>query len=294
MDIDKILVSSFCNIREIHNPTNLPLTDFLDSVKSPSQHLQSIVTQIRNAKTKEDKNRYKLLLPALCPSGTFSERNDSSLISYSQVMCIDLDHVHDSYKVRAEMKDCENVLSVFDSPSGQGLKVLVLHDLSDTKYHSSLYEHLGNYLGLSGRTDLVLDTSCRNLSHGCFYTMDKNIYINQHAIQFHVDTSILSTPPSSASSTGKAVIPTGETSFPDPLTDRGEIRKRLKESHELFERYHSLYPGTRNNGLFVLAMFFREDGIPEQIAEDYLVAYYVDTKGFNASEIRSTVQSAYK
>ena len=43
-----------------------------------------------------------------------------------------------------------------------------------------------------------------------------------------------------------------------------------------------------------LPTFFRLDGIPQDVATDYLVAYYVDTAvGFSSDEIKRTVQSAY-
>lgn len=53
-------------------------------------------------------------------------------------------------------------------------------------------------------------------------------------------------------------------------------------------------PGRRNNTIYTLAIFFRLDGIPEDAAIDYLVAYYVDsTGGLLADEIKRTVKSAY-
>jgi len=52
--------------------------------------------------------------------------------------------------------------------------------------------------------------------------------------------------------------------------------------------------GVRNSNLYVLAFFFRLDGIPEDVASDYLVAYYIDPAGdFTADEIKRTVKSAY-
>ena len=56
----------------------------------------------------------------------------------------------------------------------------------------------------------------------------------------------------------------------------------------------NMYPGVRNRNLYILANFFLNDGIPEDFAADYLVAYYADSKyGFPASEIRGIVRSAY-
>ena len=79
------------------------------------------------------------------------------------------------------------------------------------------------------------------------------------------------------------------------LTDYKKISEKIKFSHTLFEEYYNMYPGCRNKNLYILASFFRHDGIPEDIAADYLVAYYQDPKnGFPAAEIRKTVKQTYK
>ena len=55
-----------------------------------------------------------------------------------------------------------------------------------------------------------------------------------------------------------------------------------------------MYPGVRNNNLLILASFFYNDGIPERVAVDYLIAYYSSIEnGFTSDEIRKIVHSAY-
>lgn len=89
-------------------------------------------------------------------------------------------------------------------------------------------------------------------------------------------------------------VATDDIDFPVPLTDKKAIREAIKESHTLFEEYYPMVQGVRNSNLYVLAFFFRLDGIPEDAATDYLVAYYNDPAGgFPASEIKRTVKSVY-
>lgn len=78
------------------------------------------------------------------------------------------------------------------------------------------------------------------------------------------------------------------------MTSPEEIREKALVSHTLFEEFYNMYPGVRNQNLYILANFFLNDGIPEDFATDYLTAYYADSKnGFPASEIKRIVYSAY-
>ena len=78
------------------------------------------------------------------------------------------------------------------------------------------------------------------------------------------------------------------------MTDMEAIRDAIVDTHSLFEEYHAFIPGQRNRSIYLLAFFFRLDGIPEDAATDYLVAYYNDPAGdFTADEIKRTVKSVY-
>ena len=286
-------VSGFSNIAETRLPYQCLMLDVLDSIKHPSSELKSCISQIRNETDHDKQNELKVkLLPVFCFSGVFSERNDLKLIHMSPVICLDLDSVNDMEAEKERLKNnYPYVLSIFTSPTGTGLKVLVLHDLSDPTHHKDLYNDLGNAMGLNGRTDLKFDLSCSNVSRACFISADPKLWLNKNAIPYHfVPQTTPVTPPSIPTTATKDIV------FPaSSLTDYNEIRKKVQDSHTLFEGHYSMYPGCRNKNLYILASFFRYDGIPEDIAADYLVAYYQDDlNGFPASEIRKTVGSAYK
>lgn len=126
------------------------------------------------------------------------------------------------------------------------------------------------------------------------------MYINADAEPYHVELDSLPiyTPPAKTSAAVpvelRSDIAFDEIDFPAALSDTVEIRNAIKESHSLFEATHPMFQGVRNTNLFILAFFFRLDGIPEDVASDYLVAYYIDPAGgFTADEIKRTVKSAY-
>ena len=293
MWMNEIRVSGFSNITETRLPYQCLLLDVLDSIKHPSPELKSCISQIRNEADHDKQNELKVkLLPVFCFSGVFSERSDSKLIHMSPIICLDLDSVNDMEAEKDRLKNnYPYVLSIFTSPTGTGLKVLVLHDLTDSTHHKALYGELGSAMGLNGRTDLKFDLSCSNVSRACFLSADPKLWLNKNAVPYHfVPQTTSITPPSIPTTATKDMV------FPAlSLTDYMEIRKKIQDSHTLFEGHYSMYPGCRNKNLYILASFFRYDGIPEDIATNYLVAYYQDDlNGFPAAEIRKTVGSAYK
>lgn len=290
---NNIVVSFFSNIKAVNYPNHVPLMELLRKIGECDKSIKRIIDVIAKEQDKSIRNKLKeKLLPVFCPNGTFQKREDQALIDMSGVVCIDLDDVKDLQGEKNRLKAFPCVLSIFRSPSQNGLKVLVLHDLNDPERFQDLYGHLGEQLGLTGRNDLKFDTRCGHVSRACFMSVDKDIYINDNAIAYYVDLDKL--PQSILKSEMKQKKGLKKSNNITELTDRTEIRKKILEEHELFEKYYSMQKGNRNCNLFILASFFKDSGIPEQFAEDYLVIYYQDrANGFTAEEIKKTVQSAY-
>lgn len=283
-------ITFFPNIVAIDYYSVVPFFDAIDIIKHPTSDLKKAVGEIRKTKDHTTQNMLKVkTLGGFCFSGVFTSREDSALQEYSPLICIDLDNVQDIPTELKRIKTFPYVASVFLSPSGTGLKVVVLHDNLDPNYHKELYHSIGYEMGFTGRSDLVFDLSCSNLSRFCFLSVDSKAYINHNAVSFHFtpSTTPIILPPA---------ISTTDVTFPTiTISDSTKLRKQIQKTHTLFEAHYSMIPGVRNSHLYILARFFRLDGIPEQVAIDYLVFYYADpSNGFPASEITKTVQSAYK
>lgn len=297
MEVKDIMVSAFSNVKVKDNPEHLPLMEILESIRKGSPEVKRRIERIRKEKDKQNRNCLKMkLLNVFIPSGTFGRMEDKGLLQYSGAICIDLDHIKDLKAEKERLKSIPYVWSIFKSPSGDGLKVFVLHTFQDPSKHKDLYYHLGDLLSVKGRTDLVFDMSCSNISHACFWSYDPELWLNRNAQKFDMDWATLPVykPQSIGKTTDRNVAIPLNNITPVPLTSPEEIRKKALESHTLFEEFYNMYPGVRNQNLYILANFFRNDGIPEDFAIDYLIAYYADSKnGFPASEIRGIVRSAY-
>ena len=118
-------ITIFKNIKETDTPFHRPVKHILKRIKDGST--KELVKQIRAEKRKAERNELKKNLPAICFSGIFNKRNDTSIQEHTGIICLDFD----GYKTNKDMlqekerlsKD-KYVFSVFISPSGNGLKVL--------------------------------------------------------------------------------------------------------------------------------------------------------------------------
>ena len=306
MYLKSIMVSCFNNICETDNPTYRPILEVLADMgyaKKPTDtQLKDKVSLVRKAATPEEQDSLKVkLLPVICPSGVFGRRADAALLDYNGIICLDLDNTLDIKGMKAMAMSYPYTLAAMTSPTGTGVKVFVLTDLKDPLRHSDAYHYLGDLMGFKKRFDLKFDPSCSNPSRACFMSYDHNIVVNENAVPLHIDLTTLpayvppaKTPVSAVTPKLRTDIATDDVDFPSPLSDYGKIRTAIKETHMLFEEYYPMVQGVRNSNLYILAFFFRLDGIPEDTATDYLVAYYSDPAGgFSASEIKRTVKSVY-
>lgn len=297
MEVKNILVSVFPHVRFKDNPEHLPLVEILESIRKGTPEVKRRIERIRKEKDNQSRNDLKMkFLNVFTPSGTFGRMEDKGLLQSSGAICIDLDHIQDLKTEKERLMSIPYVWCIFRSPSSDGLKVLVLHTLQEPSRHKDLYSYLGDKLGVKGRTNLKFDMSCSNISHACFWSYDPELWLNKDAQMFDMDWTALPEykPQSNGKTTNGVVAALPNNTAPTPLTSLGEIRKKALETHTLFEEFYNMYPGVRNQNLYILANFFLNDGIPEGFATDYLIAYYTDpTNGFPASEIRKIVYSAY-
>lgn len=296
MEVEKISVSVFSNVRAKYRRWDCPILNVFETIKDGSNNYIDLKKSMKEIRAEKDlSKRQKLkacILWVFTPNGTFNERKDDKLISLSGVVCIDLDHVADLQKEKNRLKNFNYVLSIAKSPSGDGLKVFVLHDLTDPSRFADLYHYVGSALGVDNSPSF--DMSCSNVSRACFYTYDSEIYVNEQAEPLHIDPNTL--PNYKAPS--KPLQAKGNTNLKQSssnvcqLQDPEQIKNAIIENLEFYEEYHDIQVGNRNDSIFQIACFMKDAGVPEQYVSDYLVAYYCDA-GIDVNEIKTTVNSAY-
>ena len=268
-------VTIFQNIRDTDTPFFRDVHVILERIKDGAGATKDLVKRIRLEKSKPERQELKKQLPAICFSGTFNKRTDASLLEHSGLICLDFD----GYTKQKELlQDKENlsknkyVYSVFISPSGNGLKVLVKIP-ADAENHTMYFNSLEKYFNSP-----YFDKTSKNLSRVCYESYDPLIAINENSsiwdkIEEPEYTEVSRT-------RDKATI---------PITDENKIVEILVK---WWEKKYPMHEGQRNQNAYVLAMAFNDFGINKSLAS-YVINQFA-TEDFTLREIGTTIDSAYR
>jgi hypothetical protein len=265
-------VTLFKNIKETETPFYKGIDVVINRIKDgASKHL---VKRIRTEKNKSERNELKKLLPAICFSGLFNKRLDTAITEHSGLICLDFDG-YEKRKILLEHKDKLTkdpyVYSVFISPSGNGLKVIVrIPPIADN--HVSYFNSLKRYFDSPN-----FDKSCKNISRVCYESYDPLIHINENSLLWDTISE-----PEYTEVVKHRDAPT------IPITDDKKVVDILVK---WWTKKYPMVEGQRNQNVFVLAMAFNDYGINKSLA-GFILNQYI-TKDFNQSEISRTIDSAY-
>ncbi len=128
-------------------------------------------------------------------AGSFSKRNDASLIKASGLFVIDIDHVGERlHELRQRIID-DKILCpqlVFISPSGDGLKTVIKIDASLIDYTAKsrkvndIWQAVNSYFAKHYSDILIpnvndfIDPANKEISRPCFLCHDENVYLNEN------------------------------------------------------------------------------------------------------------------
>lgn len=215
--------------------------------------------------------KLKKSLPAILFSGTFRQRNAASIIEHSGLICLDFD----GYATTDELNEARRLIiedaytySVFVSPSGNGLKVLVKIP-KDIKQHKLYFDSLREYYN-----DRHFDIHCSDICRICFESYDPGLFINTNSLVWDK----INQPDLYTNETPNIAI---------PIRSENQIVQNLLK---WFAKY-SMAPGERNSNLYKLASSMNDYGVNKNEAERVCLNYA--TADFGEREIQSIVKSAY-
>ena len=176
-------ISLFNRITDINHPQEYDIDKVLDIIKTGSYyHVAEKVDAVRKAKTREEKEKAKMKLPAVTWNGTFKTKNRNDLIHYSSFTALDFDHIQpkkmDEFGKWLQGFSC--VYAYYITPSGKGYKAIILHDNYEPLYHYDLYNQLLELFDCPEK-----DTSTTDLARGNFLSYDPNLWKNPKPEPFH-------------------------------------------------------------------------------------------------------------
>ena len=273
MDKNTHQVTIFQNIKDTSTPFLRGVSVIFNRIKDGKS--QELVEKIRGYKDKNKRNEIKKDLPAICFSGEFNKRQDSSLVNHSGLICLDFDNFESDSKLKKRRKELEQdkySFAVFTSPSGNGLKVIVKIPRDPDK-HRNYFHALENYYDCE-----YFDTTCKNISRVCYESYDPKIHINEKSSEW---TKLIEEDHEHINKdTGRITI---------KVDDQDEIVRRLTL---WWQNNYGMTEGERNNNAYILASAFNDFGVNRDIALFILKRFQM--KGFPENEINAVINSAYQ
>jgi hypothetical protein len=175
-----VTISCFEHYRESKKPKSVNLIDWLTSEKYRVK-----VEEIRILEDKAKRDEVKATLPAITPSGIFSQRRESGLIQHSGLIQIDLDrqdnlHILNWDDLKPELIKLPEIAYLGKSVSGTGYWGLIpipADPLKHKLYFDAIYDSFLSW-------HLYLDTKPKNIASLRGYSFDPDGYFNHYAALF--------------------------------------------------------------------------------------------------------------
>ena len=296
-----------------NKPMKITIDRFLDIIqsgkytcrksKTDTKDLKDVVTDIRKLTDHDAQGKLKReWLPVACVNGTFRYKDDHGIESYSSFVALDFDQFPDKEKMgkaKEHLKTFPWVYAIFETPSGLGLKAIVLHDSTNPTVHWNLMKQLMIACEIP-----ETDTGVIDLSRGQFFSYDPYLWKNPTPEAFHfVNNPKLTVPVKSKEkyvSSSEVTTSINDTRL-DPwtenflhhlwqniLTDDAILDRLDKYWKENRENYFKV--GNRHKSMLVMAGTLCKAAIPKDRARNYLTNTYPDK---DVSEISGIIEYAY-
>ena len=234
--------------------------------------LQQTIEFIRSLNTHDEQQKWKArLLPAVAYNGVFSEVEKHHIMQYSNVTAMDFDKIKtpdemEHLRNRLEKTPC--VCCVFGTPSGKGLKALVLHDNTDPAMHEDLYEQLLQKFNVASK-----DESCKDLARRNYLSYDPNIWTNPNPVPYHYEP------------TTKQIIQVQQVMQTQPQNHYAQTGKTISDRsiisimNSVWKKNNPEYwqEGHRACSIFKLACWLCKWGVDEDLALEYFIKGYVSS-----------------
>ena len=153
-----------------------------------TSHWEEQVNAIRREPDKEKRDEMKMMLPAITPSGIFKRRCSSGIISYSGLICIDIDSkqnpcINDWEALKSTITHLPGLWYAGLSASGNGLFVLFR-----VKYPERHKEHFAALSMDMRNLGIVIDESGKDICRLRGVSFDENPVLKPEAIPREIKT----------------------------------------------------------------------------------------------------------
>ena len=259
------------------------------------QDLRGITVQIQSETSHDVQNKLKnRYLPVALFNGTFSYKNSAGLKQYSNFTAMDFDGFEseqDLQNIGYRLTNTPCVYSVFRTPSGKGLKAIVMHDNNNPMYHEELYEQLLQKFYIP-----TTDISVGDLARGNYICYDPNLWINANCVPYNFihnpQYTTRGTPSRSCGTLDKAAF-VRTLSLLKPFSKKSDesiiniLNAKWKKDPSRWKE------GNRANSIFNSASELCRAGVDMDKSIDYLIDSYKPT-GMDVREIEYQAVRGYQ
>ena len=152
-----------------------------DKLKQKTFLYKQWLSQNPNATPKEKSAKKVYYFPAVTFGGTFTSTGKAEDIkNLSGLIVLDFDHIVNLAEIQNQLKSDPYIFLMFVSPSGDGLKVVVKHNLKDPQKWQYLYFELEAYY--LQMFSLETDRSGKDVSRMCFLPYIADLYRNNNSV----------------------------------------------------------------------------------------------------------------
>lgn len=285
---EPLLICEFEDVRS-RRPRPIRFADFMERVKSDTykEHVLGFRRLSANEATRAEAKKLKDRTPCVVMAGKCRDGHAvNQLVSYSGLMCIDLDHTDErTGDILRRFSELPWVTAAFRSISGKGIKVVARVGTDDMRRcYPRLYAAVGS--AVSACTEHPYDEKCKIMTQPCYYSWDPEAYYCPDATPFVLPAPAedeARTPQPSASPAGERHRAENGAGF-------------IVQFIDSFEHRNPFVRGRRNDCTLKLGMQARSKGFSQEELEKLiqLFSYRHAADDFTSGDIRQRVLSGYQ
>lgn len=177
--IEKETMSFGSNLRDKEAKIDGMMTiELIHGFITTDEKLEKLTKALREIKGKTEYTNAKLKLPFITPSGILKVRKKSGLVSRTIFFCVDIDNIEDPELIKKKLSKIPSVVLIYTSPSGKGLKVLLVIDPKQAE-HLEYFNAFLNYF----RTEhgIEIDQACKDITRSSLLCHDPAAHFNPNA-----------------------------------------------------------------------------------------------------------------
>jgi hypothetical protein len=176
----ELMVTRFRGLLFTKPQENVPLSTILNRIKTDDWKPRVLACR-HNLKKKD-------WLPCFTPTGVFNHRSLAGLQEYNGVICLDIDHIEDPSELKNRVATFDYVHAAFITPSGKGLKVIIVTDATVENYKEVEEQVAQRFLEDTGA---ARDNRCKDIARIQFISYDPELYYNPESTLFEFKKEVI-------------------------------------------------------------------------------------------------------